>query len=826
MAQIRISFTTVLVALSVAICLVVGLAFFDRSRQDADELRPPGSTGRVLTARERQLIDSAAMGGMSAEQTPGPAMSSANQQPPQLNFQQVPGAQGVLNGAPTGAPVADAGPDLPIDPRHQVHQPMATPALSAAQRAALSPEQLARQLQGRAALPAGLASQAGVPPLAMVDRIAVPTPVPTLTPTPRPTPALRPILTNSGGVDDALQAMNASTFGTRPGLNGFGANGSSPFSGPGTINTASVRQAMGISSADQAAALATGTPGGIQASSNAGGGWQATVTAQPTRVVVPAPTPNALLSYKGGSLITPTPGPAATLGANSPPSLSGGVMTNDPAVPSPTPNYANGFGQGPPAGTDPLNKYNLPPPPTLPGAAVRPEGAQADVPQSNAIASASKVTVPPGETPEATPEVDAALAAMLPGSIPADLAEKFDAGNHLTAARVDLRTLTAEEAGRRAEALAIMDKRPLDDDTKRLLTRTAADMWSVVVATAEEGKRQGVTVADAEFPELLEKRKDLDVDAWKAALKKANFTDAEIQSELRDLALGEKFIDVALKRMYPDEKLKEIYEKQPQKYESSKRLRVQEIYRSKPADPSAAAQVAKDMDKLRRQAEGGADFALLASQASEGPTKDKGGDLGWLDDRSNISEGMAKALVDLRPGQVSAVVDGGKGYHLYKLVDVQEPRPSFEGAKENVAEAVREAVRESAFETARQHCEIELAYKKKKTVTASNKPGNSSRGRQSDELSKVFPGDKASGSKGARKPADEKPALLKEAAAGQGNPVADAKAVAAGDVPPGFGGPAEELPASGQTDAQPSGGEKKGMFGRFFAGFGKPRPAQ
>jgi len=91
---------------------------------------------------------------------------------------------------------------------------------------------------------------------------------------------------------------------------------------------------------------------------------------------------------------------------------------------------------------------------------------------------------------------------------------------------------------------------------------------------------------------------------------------------------------------------------------------------------SAPEQVRKRMEKVRQMAEAGTSFALLARQYSEAASSRVGGDIGWLSRRMPIGPEakpmnimLENALFELKPGQVSDILQTSYGLHLLYCAD-------------------------------------------------------------------------------------------------------------------------------------------------------------
>ena len=70
-----------------------------------------------------------------------------------------------------------------------------------------------------------------------------------------------------------------------------------------------------------------------------------------------------------------------------------------------------------------------------------------------------------------------------------------------------------------------------------------------------------------------------------------------------------------------------------------------------------------EIKDLRLQLDEGADFADLALKASDCPSKEDGGDLGYFH-RGDMVPEFDQAAFDLVPGSISDVVETAFGFHL------------------------------------------------------------------------------------------------------------------------------------------------------------------
>lgn len=164
-------------------------------------------------------------------------------------------------------------------------------------------------------------------------------------------------------------------------------------------------------------------------------------------------------------------------------------------------------------------------------------------------------------------------------------------------------------------------------------------------------------------------------------------TEPEIKVRYLDLRPD----DFAARVTVTEEDIREYYESNPEKFENPKTVHARHILikvdpDAKPEEVERARQRAEDVLKLARE---GKDFAALARQYSEGPTKAKGGDLGTFRREAMVKPFADKAF-SMKAGEISEPVRTRFGWHIIKVEKVNPAKTlSLDEAREDIQKTLK-----------------------------------------------------------------------------------------------------------------------------------------
>lgn len=216
----------------------------------------------------------------------------------------------------------------------------------------------------------------------------------------------------------------------------------------------------------------------------------------------------------------------------------------------------------------------------------------------------------------------------------------------------------------------------------------------------DRADRLGLTVSADEVKDAVDRLKQqygISTDQQFAeSLQKSGLTRADMEARLRDTLLMNKVFSRELRGREDstDKELRERYDREKEHYRLPERARLREIVILKPSNAAAVDAARQRAEQLAAQARANADFALLATTASESGTKSKGGDLGEVA-RGELLPDLEKAVFNATSGAVIGPIETKSGWHILK---VEQRLPSEVPAFESIKDKIRKDAGEDAWQ--------------------------------------------------------------------------------------------------------------------------------
>jgi len=122
-----------------------------------------------------------------------------------------------------------------------------------------------------------------------------------------------------------------------------------------------------------------------------------------------------------------------------------------------------------------------------------------------------------------------------------------------------------------------------------------------------------------------------------------------------------------------DKKIKAYFDENKAAYDNTERRASHILVDTRQMKTDAElAQALEKIKKIKTEVDSGKDFAEVAKQYSDCPSKDKGGDLNFFKRKGQMVEPFAAAAFALKVGQVSDPVKTPFGYHIIKVTEIKK----------------------------------------------------------------------------------------------------------------------------------------------------------
>ena len=181
--------------------------------------------------------------------------------------------------------------------------------------------------------------------------------------------------------------------------------------------------------------------------------------------------------------------------------------------------------------------------------------------------------------------------------------------------------------------------------------------------------------------------------AFDAYLKKTGLNEEKLRERIRKGLVVKRLLhrDVLQRIKVSEAEMQAFFHRYPDYFIRKDEIRVRQIFIAFPDGDDLAVRgetllrIQSIQDRLRR----GDNFAALALEYSDDPSRARGGDLGYLE-RSQMVGAFADAAFALEPGQVSDIVETRFGYHLIKMVDrIPSSRMTYRNARAKINRTLR-----------------------------------------------------------------------------------------------------------------------------------------
>ncbi len=216
----------------------------------------------------------------------------------------------------------------------------------------------------------------------------------------------------------------------------------------------------------------------------------------------------------------------------------------------------------------------------------------------------------------------------------------------------------------------------------------------------QEARKMGLTVGDSEIDSAIDeirKKFNLTDKALMDSLKAEGMTFQDYRTRLREQILISKVVNYAIKSriVITDREIREYYDANKERFTGKEKLRIRQIFFAAPEDDSQKAAIEARARDVMQRIKKGEDFARLAIQFSEGPSRQFGGDLGYVSRGSALRE-IEDVAFALKIGEVSKPFWSPAGLHIIKLEDRIEAG-GIEKAREKIKDILFKKVFESKY---------------------------------------------------------------------------------------------------------------------------------
>jgi len=204
-----------------------------------------------------------------------------------------------------------------------------------------------------------------------------------------------------------------------------------------------------------------------------------------------------------------------------------------------------------------------------------------------------------------------------------------------------------------------------------------------VSGAIEDLKKQNNVASDAQFQALLQ-AEGLTLDLLRRSVEERLAINRLLMRQIRSAIIVN------------EDEIQKYYESHRDKFQRIPEAQIRHIFIEVPPGGDEAAAKAKAEEALAK-VQAGTDFGEIAKQYSDGPTRDKGGELGAIH-KGDLAPEIEGPAFSLPPGGVSPLIHTAAGWNIIK---VEQVRTETVAPYAEVRDTIRNQLFQEKFETKR-----------------------------------------------------------------------------------------------------------------------------
>jgi peptidyl-prolyl cis-trans isomerase C len=186
-------------------------------------------------------------------------------------------------------------------------------------------------------------------------------------------------------------------------------------------------------------------------------------------------------------------------------------------------------------------------------------------------------------------------------------------------------------------------------------------------------------------------------------LEKTGLAEDQLRNGIRKGLIVQRMLrrEVIRQIKISEAEMQSFYQQHPDFFKRDEQIRIRHILVSvsPAADEEKKADALLRIQTIQTKLREGQDFGVLALENSDCPSKNRGGDLGYLT-RGEIIPAVSRAAFDLQPGQISDIITTRYGFDLVQVLDHRPPtQMAYKNTRDKIERTLRRDKEKAAAHT-------------------------------------------------------------------------------------------------------------------------------